>query len=79
MQRGSAVNRKLASVLVSLVFGWLTTAAIAADDTTAPTADTPATTTEPAAATEATTETATTDTSTSDGTIAVAPAETESK
>ena len=78
-RRGSAVKRKLASVLVSLVFGWLTTAAIAEDDTTT-TADSSTATSEPAAVTEeATTDTVATETSTSDGTIAATPTETDSK
>jgi hypothetical protein len=74
---GSAVKRKLASVLVSLVFGWLTTAAIAQDDTTAATDDSSASTSEPAAEAEQSTDTATVDTSTSDGTITASPTETE--
>jgi hypothetical protein len=80
IRRGSAVKRKLASVLVSLVFGWLTTAAIAEDDTTTTTADSSTATSEPAAVTEeATTDTVATETSTSDGTIAATPTETDSK
>jgi hypothetical protein len=78
-KRGSAVKRKLASVLVSLVFGWLTTAAIAEDDTTAASADSSASTNEPAAVTDQSTDTATIDTSSSDGTIAASPTETDAK
>lgn len=69
------MKRKLASVLVSLIFGWLATAAFAEDDTTATTtADLSSSTSEPAtAATDQSTDTATVDTSTSDGTIAASP------
>jgi hypothetical protein len=77
-QRGSAVKRKLASVLVSLVFGWLTTAAIAEDDATATSADS-STVNEPAAVTDQATDTAAMGTSTGDETIAASPAETEVK
>jgi hypothetical protein len=77
--RGSAVNRKLASVLVSLLFGWLATVAIAEDDTTAPATDSSAAMSEPAAATEESTDAATADMSTSDGTISATPAESEAK
>ncbi len=72
------MNRKLALVLVSLVFGCLTTAAIAEDDTTAASADSSASTSEPAAVTDQSAEPALMDTSTNDGTIAASPAETES-
>jgi hypothetical protein len=74
------VKRKLASVLLCLLFGLVTTAAIAAeDDATATTADSTAATSEPAAATEEATDTAAVAGSTSDGTIAATPAETDSK
>jgi hypothetical protein len=74
------VKRKLASVLVALVFGWLTTVAIAEDDTSATSADSSATTSEPATATtDQSTDTATVGTSTSDGTIAASPTETDAK
>ena len=69
------MKRKLASVLVSLVFGWLTTAAIAEEDTTATSSAGAA---EPAV-TEQVTETATMDTSASDDTIAASPAEVDTK
>ena len=72
------MKRKLASVLVSLVFGWLTTAAIAEDDTTAASADSSTAMSEPTA-TDQSTEPAAVDTPTSDGTVAAAPAETDSK
>jgi hypothetical protein len=75
-KRGSAVKRKLASVLVALAFGWLSTAAFAEEESTATSADSSTATSEPAAATEESTDTATVDTSTSDGTIAATPAET---
>jgi uncharacterized protein YfaQ (DUF2300 family) len=80
-QRRSAVKRKLASILVFLVSGWLTTAAIAEDDTTSAPADTAAAMSE-SAATDQSTDTASAATatdSTSDGTTAVAPAETDAK
>jgi hypothetical protein len=74
------VKRKLASILVSLVFGWLTTVAIAEDDTSATSADSSATTSEPATATtDQSTDTATVGTSTNDGTIAASPTETDAK
>lgn len=70
------MKRKLATLLVSALLGWLCTVAIADDETPAVPADSSADTTEPAA----------TDTSTdantdgvSDGTTAATPAETESK
>ena len=69
------MKRKLASVLVSLVFGWVTTTALAEDDKSAASADSSAS--EPADVTEQSTDTATMDTSTSDGTIAASPTETE--
>jgi hypothetical protein len=77
-KRGSAVKRKLASVLVSLVFGWLATAAMAEDDATATTADSSSSTSEPATATtdQSSNDTASVDTSTSDGTIAASPTDT---
>jgi hypothetical protein len=69
------MKRKLASVLVALAFGWLSTAAFAEEET-ATSADPSAAASEPAAATQESTDTATVDTSTSDGTIAATPAET---
>ena len=77
--KGSAVKRKLISVLVSLAFGWLTTAAMAEEDTTAASADSSADTSEPAAPADQSTDAASVDTSTSDGTIAASPAETDAK
>ena len=71
------MKRKLASVLVSLVFGWVTTTALAEDDTSAASADSSASASDPADVTEQSTDTATMDTSTSDGTIAASPTETE--
>jgi hypothetical protein len=74
------VKRKLASVLLCLLFGLTATAAIAAeDDATATTADSSAATGEPAAVTEESTDTAGVEPSTSDGTIAATPAETDTK
>jgi hypothetical protein len=78
-KRGFAVKQKLASVLLSLVVGCLTTAAIAEDDTTAASADSSASTSEPAPVTDPSTDTATIDTSTNDGTIAASPAESDAK
>lgn len=77
MQRGPRVKRKIASILLSLVFGWLTTAALAEEESTTA-ADTTATASDTASPAEATTDTAM-DTSTSDGTVAAAPAESDSK
>jgi hypothetical protein len=80
--RRSAVKRKLASVLVSLLFGWLTTAAIADDDTKSASSDSSQATSEPAAPEQSTDTTTAADTvtdSTSDGTVAASPAETDSK
>ena len=71
------MNRKLASVLVSLVFGWVATTALAGDDTSAASADSSASASEPAVIIEQSTDTATMDTSTSDGTIAASPTEAE--
>jgi hypothetical protein len=63
------MKRKLASILMSLLLGWLSTAAPA---------DSSADTTEPAATTDSSMDTAT-DSSASDGTTAVSPGETETK
>ena len=71
------MKRKLASVLVSLAFGWLATAAIADDEKAEASADSPAGMSEPAAATEESTDSATIDSSSNDGSIAATPAETE--
>lgn len=73
------MKRKLASVLVSLVFGWLTTAAMAEDDTTTTAADSSAITSEPATAMDQATDAVPAADSASDGTVAAAPAETDSK
>ncbi|HKB82036.1 MAG TPA: hypothetical protein VKD04_02395 [Burkholderiales bacterium] len=70
---------KLASVLVCLIFGSLTTAAIAEDDTRTTATDSSATASEPATATEQSGDTATIGTSTSDGTLSASPTETDSK
>lgn len=72
------MKKKLASVLVSLALGWLTTAAIAEEEV-AVSADTSATTSEPAAVTDEATEPAAMDTSTTDGTISASPTESEAK
>jgi hypothetical protein len=75
------MKRRLSSVLVFLVSGWLSTAAMAGDDTTSASADTTAAMSE-APATDQSTDTAAAATATdsaSDGTTAVAPAETDSK
>ena len=71
------MKRKLAAILVSALLGWLSTAAIAEDETPAVPADSSADTTEPGAMTDTSTD-ANTD-SVSDGTSAATPAETESK
>ncbi len=66
------MKRIIASILLSLAFGWLATAAIAEDEaTTETTAAADTTTAEPA------TDTASTDTPTTDDTTAAAPAESE--
>jgi len=78
---GFAMKRRLATALVFLVFGWLTTAAMAADDTAAGSADSATAAGEPTAPDQAT-DTATAEPATdssSDGTISTMPAETESK
>jgi hypothetical protein len=75
------MKRKIATVLVSLTFGWLTTATMAADDTSAGSADSAAAASEPTVPDQAT-DTATAEPATdsaSDGTISTMPAETESK
>jgi hypothetical protein len=78
-KKGFAVKRKLASVLLSLVVGCLTTSAIAEDDTTAASAGSSASTSESAPTTDPSTDTATIDSSTSDGTMAASPAESDAK
>jgi hypothetical protein len=77
-KRRSAMKRKLASILMSLLLGWLSTAAIAEEETPVVPADSSADTTEPAATTDSSMDTAT-DSSASDGTTAVSPGETETK
>jgi len=72
------VKRKIASILISLVFGWLTTTAMAEEENTTP-SDSTAATSEPATPAESTTETASSDAPASDGTIAATPAESDSK
>jgi hypothetical protein len=71
------MKRRIASILVSLVFGWLTTAAIAEDETTS-TADSTAAVAETTPADPAT-ETASSDAPKTDDTTAAAPAESENK
>ncbi len=71
------MKRKLASVLVSLTFGWLATTAIADDEKAEASADSSTSMSEPAAVTEESTDSAAIDSSTNDGTIAATPAETE--
>ena len=73
------MKRKLASVLVSLVFGWLATAALAGDETTSGSADTSTAASEPATPTDPSADTAGTDSSTADGTIGASPTETDAK
>jgi hypothetical protein len=79
---GAAVKRKLASVLVSLLFEWLTTTAIADEDTKSASPDSSAAMSETAAPEQPTDTTSTADPvtdSTSDGSVAASPAETDSK
>jgi hypothetical protein len=71
-KRGLTMKRIIASILLSLAFGWLATAAIAEDEAkTETTAAADTTTAEPA------TDAASTDTPTTDDTTAAAPAEPE--
>lgn len=71
------MKRRIASILVSLVLGWLTTAALAEEETATP-GDSTAAVAEATPADPAT-DTASTDAPTTDDTTAAAPAESENK
>lgn len=71
------MKRRIASILVSLAFGWVTTAAIAEDEATT-TADSTAAVAETTPADPAT-DSAATDAPTTDDTTSAAPAESENK